>query len=44
MIIDTYLSMYDLAKSPNRKKRKRANMYDPNANHSDIDYMEHYGL
>ena len=44
MTVDTYLDKYDLASSPNRKKRKRVNLYDPNADQSDKRYTEHYGL
>jgi hypothetical protein len=44
MAIETYYETYTLAESPNRKKMKRVNLYDPNASDADKDYMEHYGL
>ena len=44
MGIETYYETYTLAKSPNRKKRKRVNIYDPNASEADKRYTEHYGL
>lgn len=44
MPISTYLETYELANSPKRGKRKRVNIYDPNAKKADIDYQDHYGL
>jgi hypothetical protein len=44
MGIETYYETYTLAETPNRKKRKRVNIYDPNASESDKRYQEHYGL
>lgn len=44
MAIKTYYETYTLAETPNRKQRKRVNIYDPNASESDKRYTEHYGL
>ena len=44
MVMESWFVIHDLPHSPRRKKRKHANLYDPNAKRSDLDYMEDYGL
>ena len=42
--MESYFILHDEAENPKRGKRKRVNLYDPNANESDKRYQEHYGL
>ncbi len=39
-----YYEKYERLDNVSRKKRRRANPYDPNASKADIDYCDHYGL
>ena len=44
MGVESYFILHDEAKGKKRGKRKRVNLYDPNASDSDKRYQEHYGL
>ena len=44
MVMESYFLTHDAAKGERRKKRKRVNLYDPNASEADKYYQEHYGL
>ena len=44
MVMESYLNTHTMAKDKKRGKRKRVNLYDPNASESDKRYQEHYGL
>ena len=44
MVMESYFVTHDEAESPKRSKRKRVNLYDPNASDADKRYTEHYGL
>lgn len=44
MVMESYLYLHDFDKGPQRKKRKRVNELDPNANLADIRYQDNYGL
>ena len=40
----SYFEKYAPINKPKRKKRRRANENDPNANKADLRYQENYGL
>lgn len=42
--MESYFLTHTMAKDGKRKKKKRVNLYDPNASDSDKRYQEHYGL
>jgi hypothetical protein len=44
MVMESYFILHDEPESKKRGKRKRVNIYDPNASTSDKRYQEHYGL
>ena len=44
MVMESYFITHTMAKDGKRKKKKRVNLYDPNADREDLDYQEHYGL
>lgn len=44
MVMESYFILHDEADSKKRGKRKRVNLYDPNASKTDKRYQEDYGL
>lgn len=44
MVMESYFHTHTMAKGKKRGKRKRVNLYDPNANEADKDYQNDYGL
>jgi hypothetical protein len=44
MVMESYFVTHTPAKDKKRGKRKRVNLYDPNASKADKRYIEDYGL
>jgi len=44
MVNYSYFETHDMPQDNRRKRRRRANEYDPNASRADIRYQDNYGL